>query len=158
VHITSVLCCRTGCAVLPHRVCSLGLASAVHCCGQSARASALYLACGRRWCSRRLSARVSARYLMCLRRWCCFRLSARGYLVCRLYWCCCHLGARASARNLVCCGGSCTKACITSRAPNPRRSWSSRHLHCCPFWCPRGIPAARGGGGWSQVGSYAVTR
>jgi hypothetical protein len=71
------------CAVLPHRVCSLGLAySAVRCCRQSARASALYLVCRRRWYSRRMSAR--GRYLVCLRWWCCFRLSARGstrYLV-----------------------------------------------------------------------------
>jgi hypothetical protein len=114
------------CAVLPHRVCALGLASALRCCRQSARASALYLVCRRWWFSRRLS----ARYLVCLRRWCCFRLSARGsarYLVYHLHWCCCHLGARASACNLVCRGRCSLADCRLAEAVAP---------HLCAEACP----------------------
>jgi hypothetical protein len=39
--------------------------------------------------------------------------------------------------------GVSATACITSRAPHPLRSRNSRHLQCCRFWCPRGIPAGR---------------
>jgi hypothetical protein len=41
------------------------------------------------------------------------------------------------------------------------RSRNSRHLQCCPFWCPRGTPAARyypppgyWGGSWWRVTGY----
>jgi hypothetical protein len=42
------------------------------------------------------------------------------------------------------------------------RPRDSRHLQCCPFWCPRGIPAARcysrgtGGGSWWRVTAYLL--
>ena len=36
-----------------------------------------------------------------------------------------------------------SRALTGSWAPHPLRSRNSRHLQCCPFWCPRGIPAGR---------------
>jgi hypothetical protein len=50
-------------STLPHRMRSLGLASAVRCCRQSARASALYLVCRRRWAVLSSSERARERAL-----------------------------------------------------------------------------------------------
>jgi hypothetical protein len=91
MHITSVLCCRTGCAP---SVSLLPFVAVVRACAQAR--SILWVVVGvvlsssERARERALSPRG---YLVCLRRWCSFRLSAR-YLVCHLHWCCCHLGAR----------------------------------------------------------------
>jgi hypothetical protein len=52
------------------------------------------------------------------------------------------------------------RACGGSPPHERLRSRNSRHLQCCPSWCPRGIPAARyyprgtGGGGWWRVTGY----
>ena len=35
------------------------------------------------------------------------------------------------------------RACGGSPPHERLRSRISRHLQCCPFWCPRGIPAGR---------------
>jgi hypothetical protein len=62
---------------------------------------------------------------------------------------------------------SLSRALTGSWAPHPLRSRNSRHLQCCPFWCPRGIPAGRhyprgtGGGagdGLPDVHEIALTR
>jgi hypothetical protein len=60
-----------------------------------------------------------------------------------------------------------SRALTGSCPPHPLRSRNSRHLQCCPFWCPRGIPAGRhyprgtGGGagdGLPDVHEIALTR
>jgi hypothetical protein len=60
-------------------------------------------------------------------------------------------------------GAAGSRACGGSPPHEGLRSRNSRHLQCCPFWCLRGIPAARhyprgtGGGAASGSWAYAVT-
>jgi hypothetical protein len=65
---------------------------------------------------------------------------------------------RSQNRLVHCCRGSshasapvhptmrvpaASRACGGSPPHERLRSRNSRHLQCCPFWCPRGMPAAR---------------
>jgi hypothetical protein len=71
----------------------------------------------------------------------------------RVYW----ISSAPTALRRLFAGQMLARACGSRIAHQRLRSRNSRHLQCCPFWRPRGIPAARPApgvpcGGWLVAG------